>query len=92
MKVASPEMLDHAQAVLGQKGILAEMAILRHCLQMKKAVQHEGGWQHHHAASLDKVAFMLVNYHDWDPEDVGEFVEELTEGTFILAGGDQDDE
>lgn len=92
MRIVHPEMFDHAQSVLHQTQTLREIHILKACFEMKRAVAQEGGWKRHHARNLDQIASILVNTFDWDPDDFGEFVEELTEGVFSLVGSDDDDD
>jgi hypothetical protein len=37
------------------------------------------------------VAGVLIEQHDWEPEDVADFVDDLTEGHFSFNAFDEED-
>lgn len=92
MRLANPEMFNHAQVALGQAQELSELRVLAAAYQLKSQARQDGGWKTRHGEPLDMIANALVQVHDWEPEDVGNFVEALTEGEFVYAGGDDDDD
>ena len=91
MKLAAPRIYEHAEAAIEQQVGLQELNVLNLCLEIKRAATLQGGWQDHHGVGLDQVAHILVQQHDWDPYDVGVFVEQLTDGHFVFASNDDDD-
>ena len=92
MHKIAPSIYEHAEAAIGQQGELHELRALGVCFDMQHAAKLSGGWQDHHGTGLDQVANILVQQHDWDPEDVGMFVEQLTDGHFVFAHTDDDDD
>jgi hypothetical protein len=92
MKIAAPDLYSHAEASLMQRPELHELTILKVCFELQKAAKLSGGWSEDHGYGLDRIAEVLVTEHDWEPEDVGSFVEDLTEGHFVFALNDDDDE
>lgn len=92
MRWAYPEMYGHAQATLEQREELSELQVLRMGYLLKSQARQDGGWKTRHGEQLDQIAFALIEGHDWEPESVNVFVEALTEGTFSLVSGDDDDD
>lgn len=93
MKMVAPDIFAHAASAIEQNVELHELKVLQAAYEMKRLARHAGGWQDHHGIGLDQIADVLVTQHDWEPEQVGDFVEALTEGHFVFAhGGDDDDE
>ena len=92
MQLAAPKLYLHAESTVTQKPELHELMVLSACYDLKKAARLSGGWSEDHGHGLDQIAHVLVTQHDWDPEDVGAFVEDLTEGHFMFAFDGDDDE
>lgn len=92
MRMADAERFEHATAALEQQWELNELQALRAAYQMKRAASLGNGWKDRHAEQLDAIAHVLVTNHDWDTDDVGTFVEDLTEGYFVFASSEDDDD
>ena len=92
MKQASPARWSHAEQVIYQQQELQELQALSACYELKRHARLIGGWQDKHGEQLDAVAAVLVLQHHWDPEEDGNFVEDLTEGHFMFAVHDYDDD
>lgn len=94
MKQAAPALYEHAEQVLGQRDELQELRVLQAFYELQAMATRGGGWKDRHGPPLDQIANALIEQCGWDPDEVGEFVEELTEGHFAysLAGDDEDDE
>ena len=92
MKQVSPKRWNHAEEVVLQKPWLEELQALSACYDVKRHARLIGGWHELHGDRLDQVANVLVMHYDWDPEDVGEFYAELTEGAFHFGDPFDDDE
>lgn len=92
MKRASPVRWTHAELVTYQQQELQELQALSACYELKRHARLIGGWHDKHGEQLDAVAAVLVLQHDWQPEEVGTFVEDLTEGHFMFAIHDHDDD
>lgn len=93
MRLVSPEMYYHAEVTLSQAQELGELRVLSAAFDLKSQVRQEGkGWKNRHGEPLDSIADALVNGHDWESEDVGRFVDDLTEGVFVYSGADDDDD
>lgn len=91
MKVVAPDLYNHAEASINQGNELHELKALSACYDMKRAANLAGGWSEQHGWGLDQIAHVLVTQHGWDPEDVGAFVEDLSEGHFMFATFDDDE-
>lgn len=91
MKLFAPALFEHAEASINQGAELHELKVLGACYEMKRAAHLAGGWSEQHGYGLDQIAHVLVTQHGWDPEDVGDFVEDLTEGHFMFASFDDDE-
>lgn len=52
----------------------------------------EVDWPDHAAVGLNMVAGVLIEQHDWDPEDVADFVDDLTEGYFSFNAVEEEEE
>lgn len=83
---------NHAAAVTEQQYELHELQALRAAFQMKRAADLGNGWKGRHMQQFDAIAYVLINQHDWEIERVGELVESLTDGHFVLTGGGDDDD
>lgn len=92
MQVTAPDIYVHAASTMQQNAELHELKALQAAYEMKRLARHAGGWQDHHGIGLDQIADVLVMEHDWELEEVGTFVEELTEGHFVIAHSGDDDE
>lgn len=83
MRIVHSELVDHYEAVAGQQLELSELKALDAAFEIKKmASDDEEGWVPHHGIGLNMVADVLQQQHDWTPEDVNRFVQELTDETF----------
>ncbi|MGA0983736.1 MAG: hypothetical protein ACO3ST_03475, partial [Burkholderiaceae bacterium] len=71
---------------------LHELQALRAAFQMKRAADLGSGWKDRHMQQFDAIAHVLITQHDWEIERVGELVESLTDGYFVLTGADDDDD
>lgn len=90
MRIANPELFNYYKQSLEQQNELQEIKALSAALDIKKMAEDGGGWVQHHGIGLDMVADVLVMQHGWDPDDVNDFVHELSGGYFNF--GDEDEE
>ena len=49
-------------------------------------------WPDHAAIGLNMVASVLIEQHDWDPDDVADFVDDLSDGFFNFNEMDDEEE
>ena len=49
-------------------------------------------WPDHAAIGLNMVAGVLIEQHDWDPDDVADFVDDLSDGFFNFNEMDDEEE
>lgn len=93
LEKANEEMFSHAASVHEQAAELHELKALDAALRMKRAARLCGQWQDRHGAQLNGIAQVLIVQHGWDPDEVGDFVQELTDGFFNYGRGfDESDE
>ena len=95
MSLAHRELLSYYQQAQEQHDDLQELRALDAALEIKKMNTNEIGevhWPDHAAVGLNLVAGVLLEQHDWDPEDVADFVHELSDGHFSFNALDDEDE
>lgn len=92
MRTVNREEFDYYQASLEQGQALNELRALSAALEIKELAHLQGGWEDHHGIGLDMVSGVLMEQADWDPEDVHEFVERLSEGFFSFGSVDYDED
>lgn len=96
MLKANPAEFHYYTQVQEQLMELQELKALDAAFEIKKLATNEIGethWPDHAAIGLNMVAGVLIEQHDWDPDDVHDFVEDLTSGYFnFQAVDDEDDE
>lgn len=85
MKLADPDRFAYYEACLVQGPELQELKALDAALDIKDLATAQGGWAGHHGIGLDMVAGVLIEQHGWNPEEVQDFVEELSEGYFAFG-------
>lgn len=89
MRLADKKRFDYYEASMVQGAELQELKALGAALDIKELAKNQGGWADHHGIGLDMVSGVLIEQHGWDPEDVHDFVAELSEGFF--AFGEEED-
>ena len=92
MRKANPALFEYYEQSMLQAGDLQELKALGAALDIKKMATDNGGWVDHHGIGLDMVADVRVMQHGWDPDDVSDFVEELSEGFFKFGDPDSDED
>ena len=92
MKQADKDSFEYHEQLSLQREELQELKALSAAYDIKDLAEHDGGWEDHHGIGLDMLAQVLVMQHGWEPEDVGQFVGELTEGFFDFAPSDEEDD
>lgn len=88
MRLADPRRYAYVEATLGQHLELQELKALSAALDIKQLASSGEGWEDHHSIGLDMVANVLILQHDWEPDDVNEFIEELTDGVFSYGASE----
>ena len=91
MRLSNRQEFDYWQAVMEQGQALNELKALDAALEIKELANLQGGWEMHHGVGLDMVSEVLVEQSEWDPEDVHDFVERLSEGFFSFSEIDEDE-
>jgi hypothetical protein len=94
MEKAHPALFSFYQQAQEQQEELQELKALDAALEIKKLNTNEIGqthWPDHAAIGLQMVAGVLIEQHDWEPEDVADFVDDLTEGHFSFNAFDEED-
>ncbi|QNJ25887.1 hypothetical protein SynSYN20_01560 [Synechococcus sp. SYN20] len=91
MKAADPTCFEYYEAVMVQGPELQELKALDAALDIKELAKGQGGWANHHGIGLDMVSGVLIEQHGWDPEDVQDFVDDLTDGFFAFGDTDSDE-
>lgn len=92
MKFADPLSFGHAEQSMEQAEDLHELKALAAAFDLRDMAERQGGWEDHHGIALDMLADILINRHDWDPEDVALFIENLTDGVFALSKADDEED
>ena len=96
MRKANPSLhMYYAEAML-QQAELHELKALSAAYEIKSLhtddVTGETDWPDHAAVGLNMVAAVLIEQHDWEPEDVGLFIDDLSEGVFNFAATELEDD
>ena len=91
LKIANPKLFEYHSSVGEQFQELQELKALNGALAIKDLARSDGGWEDHHGIGLNMVAAVLVEQHGWHPEDVNEWVDNLTDGFFNYSDQDFDD-
>lgn len=87
MEKADPKLFNYYQQAQLQQEELQELKALDAALEIKKMNTNEVGethWPDHAAIGLNMVAATLVEHLGWDPADVTDFIDDLTEGHFAF--------
>ena len=92
MKVADPVRFEYYESSMVQGPELQELKALSAALDIKELAKGQGGWSDHHGIGLDMVSGVLIEQHGWMPEDVQDFVEDLTDGYFAFGNPDDLDD
>jgi len=91
MRLVNRDEFDYIQASLEQKAELTEIKALSAALEIKGLAETMNGWEDHHGIGLEMVSGVLMDQCDWDPEDVNDWVERLSEGFFSYRAAEDDD-
>ena len=91
MKAANRKEYEYFQAVYEQNTGLTELKALSAALEIKEMSKAQGGWEDHHGIGLEMVSHVLMDQGEWEPEDVHDFVERLSEGFFSFGAVAEDD-
>ena len=91
MRRADQKTFEYYEASMLQRNELQEIKALSAAMEIKDLAMNDGGWDDHHGIGLEMVAGVLVDQHGWFPEDVDEFIEELSEGFFKFGSVDDED-
>jgi len=92
MRLVNQKEFDYYKASYEQQGELTELKALSAALEIKHLADNMDGWQDHHGIGLNMIAGVLMEQTEWEPEDVDDFVDRLTEGFFSYGGGHGFDE
>ena len=92
MKVADPKKFEYYEATMVQGPELQELKALSAALDIKAMAEGQGGWADHHGIGLDMVSGVLMEQHGWEPEDVQDFVDNLTDGYFAFGLNDGEED
>jgi hypothetical protein len=82
LRLADPKQFSYYEQVQCQADDLQELRALNGALAIKELADRAGGWEDHHGIGLNMVASVLIEQHDWDPQDVNDWVRDLTDGFF----------
>lgn len=91
MRLAHREEFDYHQAAYEQQIALTELKALSAALEIKDLASLQGGWDDHHGIGLDMVGQVLMEQTEWEPEDVHDFVFDLSDGFFDFGPVYEDD-
>ena len=91
MRLVNREEFDYYKAAFEQQGELTELKALSAAFEIKELAHNMDGWQDHHGIGLNMIAGVLMEQTEWEPEDVDDFVERLTEGFFAYGDGGEED-
>lgn len=91
MKLANKSEYEYYQACFEQGQGLTELKALSAALEIKDLSKAQGGWEDHHGIGLEMVSHVLMDQAEWEPEDVHDFVERLSEGFFSFGAVAEDD-
>ena len=93
---AHPALMAYYAQTQQQAAELHELKALSAAYEIKDIntdeITGETDWPDHAAIGLNMVAGVLIEQHGWDPEEVGEFVDDLSEGFFNFAQVDDEEE
>ena len=92
MRLVNREEFDYYRATYEQQGELTELKALSAAFEIKHLADNMNGWEDHHGIGLNMVAGVLMEQTEWEPEDVDDFVDRLTEGFFNFGGLAEEDE
>lgn len=96
MAKANPALHAYYAASMNQQLELHELRALSAAYDIKKMhtdeVTGETDWPDHAAVGLNMVAAVLIEQHDWEPEDVGLFIDDLSEGVFNFAATEMEED
>jgi len=90
LKLDDPKQFNYYEQVQLQSEELQELKALNGALAIKELADNSGGWEDHHGIGLNMVASVLIEQHDWDPQDVNDWVRDLTDGYFNFGADDED--
>jgi len=82
---------DYHQAISEQGSALTELKALSAAFEIKEMAHSQNGWEDHHGIGLDMVAGVLMEQTEWEPNDIDDFVERLTEGFFSYGAAEDED-
>ena len=91
LKLADPVQFNYYEQVQLQQDDLQELKALNGALAIKDMAAANGGWEDHHGIGLNMVASVLIEQHGWDPAEVDEWVNHLTDGFFSFGELDIED-
>ncbi len=92
MSRAHGQLASYYREATEQQHELHELKALSAAFDIKKMADSDEGWVDHHSIGLNMVAGILMEQHDWDPEDIHEFVEDLTDGHFSFAASEEEED
>ena len=92
MRLFNRAEFDHTAASLEQQAELTEIKALSAAFEIKELAENINGWESHHGIGLQMVSSVLMEQTDWEPEDVNDFVDRLSDGFFQFSDVDYYDE
>ena len=90
MRLFNREEFDHTAASIEQAAELTEIKALSAAFEIKDLAQQINGWEDHHGIGLGMVGSVLVEQADWEPDDVDDFVDRLSDGFFAFGEVEED--
>ena len=96
MKGADPVTHAYYAESLLQREELHELKALSAAFDIKDMhtdeLSGETDWPDHASVGLNMVASVLIEQHDWEPEEVGLFINDLSDGVFAFHSIDEYEE
>lgn len=92
LRLIDAERLGYYEQTQQQGDDLQELKVLGAAVEIKESALAQGGWEDHHAIALGMIGNVLMQQHDWNPEEVDEWVTTLTDEHFSFTLSDDDGE